>query len=493
MAETMHVRPFAREAGWDLPASLDGLIPPDHPVRFVAQYVDGLDAQEWQELGISWEEGGPGSHGYHPRVLLGAWLWGFMTGTRSSRRLEAACAEQISALWLTGGQRPDHNTLWRFYQAHRAGMRYLLTDTVRLAVRVGLVDLAVQAVDGTKVPGNAARDRSYDRQGLDRLYERCARAIADLEAQNETGGDPPPPRLPAPLQDPARLAAAIRQARQRLPEQGTSRINLTDADARIMPSRHGYIAGYNAEAAVVGLDAAVAGRTGQLVVAADLAAGPDDYAQLAPMLDQSAATTGVRIPRALADGGYLSVEALQAADARQQEVLLPVDAPAATATEHPYHQRHFVYDQEHDQYVCPEGQVLPFARITQRAGRLPMRVYRAGVRVCRACPAFGRCTTDQRKGRVLEVTAPHPRLQAHRALMATAEAQAAYARRKELIEPVFGIMKEEQGLRRFLLRGKDAVRAEWTLLATSFNLRTLARIWQARPGLLAPSLQRGGR
>ena len=142
MGELMHVQPFVREAGWELPSSLDELVAPDDPVRFVAVYLDAFTDVDWERLGIRWKEGGRGSHGYHPVVLLAAWVWGFMTGVRSSRRLETACRDRVSLLWLTGNQRPDHNALWRFYTVHRAGMRHLLTQSVHVAVRAGLVDLA---------------------------------------------------------------------------------------------------------------------------------------------------------------------------------------------------------------------------------------------------------------------------------------------------------------------------------------------------------------
>ena len=68
----------------------------------------------------------------------------------------------------------------------------------------------------------------------------------------------------------------------------------------------------------------------------------------------------------------------------------------------------------------------------------------------------------------------------HRAWMATDEARRAFKKRKQLVEPVFGIIKEQQGLRRFLLRGLGNVAAEWTLLATAFNLRTLWRVWRTQ-------------
>ena len=112
---------------------------------------------------------------------------------RSARRLETACREQLALQWLSGYQQPDHNTLWRFYREHRHQLRGLLRHTVQIAARLGLVDWALQAVDGTKVAGSASSSRTHDAQQLERLLER----IADLEAQNEAGDEPAAPRLPA--------------------------------------------------------------------------------------------------------------------------------------------------------------------------------------------------------------------------------------------------------------------------------------------------------
>ena len=105
-----------------------------------------------------------------------------------------------------------------------------------------------------------------------------------------------------------------------------------------------------------------------------------------------------------------------------------------------------------------------------------MRRYRTSGAVCRACPAFGTCTKDARYGRALEIGPHDAALRVHREWMSTEEASRSYERRQGLIEPVFGIIKDQQAGRRFLLRGIANVAAEWTLLATAFNLRTL---WQA--------------
>ena len=162
----MPLREMGREQMWMLPPTLDELLSLDHPARFVAEFVDALGRDGWSELGV--EIGGDplGAPTYHPRALLSVWLYGFMTGVRSCRKLEAACRDQISYLWLTGWQHPDHNTLWRFYKGHRQAMRTLFERRVRTAVTMKLVDLAVQAVDGTKVVANASLNRSYDAEGL---------------------------------------------------------------------------------------------------------------------------------------------------------------------------------------------------------------------------------------------------------------------------------------------------------------------------------------
>lgn len=102
----MPLRSFSRQQAWLLPPTLEELIPPDHPARFIAEFVDSLDPETWIELEVNLEGEVLGSPAYHPRALLSVWLYGFMTGVRSSRKLEAACRDQVSYLWLTGWQHP---------------------------------------------------------------------------------------------------------------------------------------------------------------------------------------------------------------------------------------------------------------------------------------------------------------------------------------------------------------------------------------------------
>ena len=473
----MPLRPMGREQMWMLPPTLDELIPADHPARFVDMYLDGLDRDGWAELGVDPDGNPMGAPAYHPRALLSVWLYGFMTGVRSTRKLEASCRDQIPYLWLTGRQRPDHNTLWRFYENHRQTMRNLLNHTVRTAYRMELVDLAFQAVDGTKVRANAANDRTYDEEALRRLLERSERAICDLEAQNEAGEDAPPANLPPELASKEALRERMRRAKETLADSDRlKQINLTDEDAVMMKTRQDITLAYNAQAMVSPV--AVDGKeNGMLITAADVTDDPVDQSQLGPMLEKAEGTSGFRAETTLADAGYHSGTNLEECDRRGQRVVMP--EAQGRALENPYHKDRFVYDEAGDRYRCPEGQWLRFTRI-KRTRQTRMRLYRASGAVCRACPAFGICTTDGRHGRALEIGPQDAALRRHRVWMATEEAKEAYRRRKQLVEPVFGIIKEQQQAQRFLLRGLANVAAEWTLLATAFNLRTLWRLWRAQ-------------
>ena len=131
-----------------------------------------------------------------------------------------------------------------------------------------------------------------------------------------------------------------------------------------------------------------------------------------------------------------------------QKVVMP---EAQSPLEHPYHKDRFNYDEETDSYICPLGRRLPFTRMKRTRGISVL--YRASGAVCRGCPAFGVCTRDGRHGRALEIGPHDTTLRRHRAWMRTDRARGAYARRKGLVEPVFGIIKERQAARRFLLRG----------------------------------------
>ena len=159
-------------------------------------------------------------------------------------------------------------------------MRALLERTVRTAVAMGLVNLAVQAVDGTKVGANASLYRTRNAEEPGRRLERLERSIADLEARNEAGEGETAVALPEELAGRRELRERVREALADLGEQPVGRrINLTDRGARLMKTPRGIIPGYNAQAMVSGAETDGEGG-GMLLTAASVVDAPADTEQL---------------------------------------------------------------------------------------------------------------------------------------------------------------------------------------------------------------------
>jgi transposase len=475
----MPVRQLNRQQTWLLPPNLDELIPSDHPARFVAMIVDSLEVQTWLEMGIDPEGDLLGAPQYHPRAMLSIWLYGFMTSTRTSRKLEAACRDQIPFLWLTGWQHPDHNSIWRFYKAHRQEMRQIFKLTIKTALKMDLIDLAVQAIDGSKIAANAARDRTYDREGLQELLARTEKRIEELEKENEASQDATPVHLPEKLQKTEQLRQEVKAAIEKLmQEEGRKNINLTDEDPKLVKGRQGVMPGYNMEAVVSPVKDSE--KKNVLITAVDVITDTTDNAQLIPMIKQAAENVGAKAEVSLADAGYHSGPNLAECEGLKQAVIIP--ETSTKKLDNPYHKDQFQYNLESDSYVCPHGQLLKY-RGNKTIKKSKLRTYRGNAQICLQCPAFGQCTKDAHNGRELKVGQYEMQLQRHRAKMKSQEAKNLYKLRKELIEPVFGIIKEQMGIRRFWLRGVEKVRTEAPMVAAAFNLRTLAGIWRARANI----------
>ena len=480
----MPQRPFSRTTLWLVPPSLDDWVAADDPVRFVADVLDSFDDAAWAALGIDRTPARTGAPRYAPEVLLALWLYGFSVGIRSSRGLETACRNQIPFRWLSGNQTPDHNTLVRFLQQHPQAMKALYAQTVRIAAHAGLIDWALQAVDGTKIGANAAVERSVTAADLDRLDAvldgKIAAVLAEA-ADRQVRDDPTPPSLPPGLQQAETRKARIAQVRADLETRPGRTGNLTDPDARLMNTRQGIVPAYNAQAVVSAVPppASAPARTpsGRLIVGAAVTTAENDRGQLATMVAEATVTTGQAAALTVADKGYFSAATLAACAEAGQPVVVPEPAAARAGARDLFPIEAFTYDAASDTYTCPAGQALPF-RDERRVDERVVRRYRAAMATCRACPLRRQCTRSQHQGRALKVPVGREQVLAHRDWMATEAAQAASRQRGRLIEPVFSILKEQLGARRFLRRGLAAVQGEWALLCAAFNLRTLTRWWQ---------------
>src|SRR3954465_11285165 len=142
------------------PPTMEEWVGREHPARFMREFVAMLDLRA---LGLDTLERAEGGVAYDPRLLVGAWLLGYMRRIRSTRGLETACREEMGFVWLTGNHRPDHHALWRFSHTPRKAVQELYRQTVKVAIEMNLVGLAVQALDGTKIAAAASGRGGFDR------------------------------------------------------------------------------------------------------------------------------------------------------------------------------------------------------------------------------------------------------------------------------------------------------------------------------------------
>lgn len=475
----MPQRPYTPNQLYLMAVDPEKWVDDNDPIRYVKAFVESLGSEVWAALGVN-PAAERGAARYDPRMVLSAILAGFMAGCRSSREIERACRDRVSFRYLLAGQTPDHNTLWRFRKQHEAHLRVLLRETVLTAVQMELVALALQAVDGTKILASARRNRTLTVEELIVLEARLDAAIAELEAQ-DAGDAPAPATLPDTLWDMTVLRERVAAARRQVQATGASRVNLTDPQATMMHTPVGKRPAYNAQAVVAALDEEQAGCAGRLILGAEVVCEGTDNHLLAEMI-AAAHIDGHPVEMTVADAGYHSGETLAACASAGYPVVLPESMPPAKRA-HPFHHDRFIYDPATDTVRCPQGATLKrFA--TRRDGD---RRYRGDPATCGACSVRGECCTSASGNPRTVRLDPHDgHLRQHRTWMATDEAQRIKRRRQGMIEPVFGILKEPMRARQWLVRGLQAVQAEWTLLAVAFNLRTLAKVWATTFGRQSP-------
>lgn len=498
----MPMREFSRDRQWLMPPSLGELLRDDHPARFVAAFVDELD---FDQVGVKYVVADEGAPAYNPYLLLGCWLYGFMSRVRSSRKIEQACQENVAFMWLSDMQTPDHTTLWRFYKTNRSCMRKLLKRTVELAIEVELVDFAIHAVDGSKIAA-VAKDGLVKRAKVEALLEKVNVEIAAMEEGNEREeGEGSRQRLPQALSKKKELRERIRGALVKLESldgvgkeesegQGSRRkkkgkeaeVSVSDPDAALMKGRGKYVAGYNGQVVVDG--------KAQIIVGADVIDSASDVGQLIPMLKEVKDIAGGLAEVTVSDSGYYSGENLEEV-AREETEIVMTDPQMKRKEDSPetwrYHKEHFVYDKATDTFRCPEGGLVTFSHTTPSRrgksgeGEREVRVYRG--RECKSCLGFGKggCTEDQ-KGRAIGIYGYEERMSEHRKKMAGEEARQLMKRRSVIVEPVFGVIREQMGLVRFLVRGLEKVRAEWQLTCTAYNLRKIWKLWWSKRAVVSP-------
>lgn len=453
------------------PPSVEDWVGPDHPARFIRDFVDALDLVA---LGFPVRRSEVGRPNYSADLLVKVWLYGYFGGTRSSRKLERACKESMGLIWLTGMNAPDHNSLWRFWSTNKQALRKLFQKSVRVAMEADLVGMVVHAVDGTKIKSACSSSKAFGKDELEELLERADSSIEEAmrevdEAESTQQGQY---SLPARMQDPTSRRKAIQAALEQIERTGRKKIHVNEPEARFMKTGTGTELAYNAQA--------VADAKAGIIVAQDVVNKENDTSMLVPMLDEVKQNLGDVAQENLADGGYATGSQLDLARQRNYEVLTsPGNSERSSkgAAGNAYHTSQFTYNAERDFCICPHGSILTFA------GERPKRRHQNAVRRYRCrnhkeCPYRRACTKD-RGGRVVEIGVHHRALVGQRLKRRLRANRELLKRRKVIVEPVFAWIKKHLGFTRWDYVGLENVSVQWSMMCTTINLRKVFRYWQS--------------
>ena len=450
-----------------LPPSLEEWVAPDHPVRFIRDFVAGCDLEA---AGFRAYEGAMGRPHYANDLLLSVWIYGYMEQIRSARKLEHACRTHMPLLWLTGMHVPDHNTLWRFWWNNQDAVKHVFKQSVRVAHEMGLVGMVTHALDGTRIAVHSSPSTALHRDTLEKLDAALDESIAELESMLEAADDDvdAPEALPEELQNAKERKRAIKEALETLDAEDAKRIMPSESEARMMTSRGRTNWAYNAQAVVDD-------ETG-IVVAEDVVNEATDYMQAEPMMNHVEANTGGAAQCTVADAGYRNIGQQARAHKRGHTVITPKHGNE-TDDGNPYHKSHFTYDEDADHYTCPRGEKLPYSHTKKPKGnRQADRIYRC--RSYKDCPVREQCSSAK-YGRTVVQHVHYKFQQWLDARRDDPEIQTLLAQRKAIIEPLFGWIKRNDGFRRWTAPGLTHARAQWSMLCTAINLKKIYNKWKA--------------
>ncbi len=439
-----------RKTDYLLPPSVDDWLTQDHLARFVVEVIDGLDLSH-----LTRQYAGRGSKAHHPATLLALLVYGYSTGVFSSRKLEMATYDSVAFRYIAAGSHPDHDTLATFRRRFIDELAGLFVQVLEMAKEMKLLKLGTVCLDGTKIHANASRHSALSHGHIVKLQAQLQQEVQELLALAEvadTSNIPDGMSLPKEIKLREDRLAAMAAAKARIAARAAERyahekaefdekMNKRQAKEKETGKKPGGkpptppqpgardsdqinltddesrimpVAGGGFEQCYNAQAAVDAGT--MLVVATTLTQAPNDKQQVQPMIKvlQDQAPRLGDVQALIADSGYCSENNVKACVAAGIEPLLSV----ARQDHHPHWRERFTQP-------APLG--------------------------CDATPM---------------------QAMAHR--LSTIAGKAAYAVRKQTVEPVFGIIKSVMGFRQFSLRGLNKVTGEWNLVCLAWNLKRMA-------------------
>ena len=510
-------KPYQYNPQMLLPPSFDELIDKHHPVRLVQKVIAQIDLDPLLK-----EYKGGGTSSYHPRMLLSAVVFSYLSNTYSSRKIEAALKENIHYMWLTGMSTPDHNTINRFRSSRLKNViKEIFAKVVTLLVEEQLLGIEEVYTDGTKIEANANKYTFVWGKAIKTQKEKTAKQLEELwnytqKVAVEELKDTAPidfknidaakvkevvEKIDEALKDKVvekKTADQIKKAKtnfiprlEKYEQQqaimgNRNSYSKTDTDATFMRMKEDHMlngqlkAGYN-------LQASSCGGEKIFCVNYTLHQKPTDTTTLISHLDQYKNLYGTFPKTVTADAGYGSHENYQYLEDNNINAYVKYNTFHQEQKRQPEHKKGFksmelYYNKEQDCYYCPMGQRMSCmgtsTRTTENGYEQNVKKYQA--QNCNGCPLRGVCH-QSKTNRTIEVNHELVRLKNKARENLLSETGIEHRKKRcYTIEPVFACIKQNKNFKRFLLRSLPKVNIEAGLCLIGFNIKQKAILLQQK-------------
>jgi len=449
--------------------SMEDYVEKDSEVRVIDKIVDAMDMESMGfNIGNNDAVGRPK---FNPRDLLKLYIYGYLNGIRSSRKLSKQCIINKEVIWLVKGLQPKYRVIADFRKDHVESLEKVFNAFVNYCIELGLYGEKMIVVDGTKLEASASKRKHYSRNKLTKMKELVENQIKeylhDIE-MNDSSEDKQISKL-----DNDSLTVAIQKLEGKLAhyddleakliKTDENEVNFTDHDAKTVKfgANQGTDVGYNVQSVV--------DSKNKLIVTYDVINNSADQGQLYNMSKKAKDIFNVESIEALADKGYFDTKDFTKCE--EENIIAYVSRPRYSNSigDSRYFSDRFKYLKEEDTYLCPDGQKLSCASKKIDPKQRKYCNYDA----CSNCKNKSKCTTSS-KGRTITRTAVDDIGEIVN--MRVKENQSKYKQRQMIVEHPFGTLKRTMNFYFLLLRGFKKVRGEVSLAFFAYNLKRVINI-----------------
>ena len=477
-----------------LPVSLQDQLVPGTLEHTLSQVVDKhLDLSVFD---ARYSNDETGAAAIHPKILLKVILLAYARGLISSRQIERACQENIIFIALSYGYAPDHSTIASFISSMQSEIESLFSNVLLVCEELGLLEGTHFSLDGVKLSANVSKEWSGTIDELkhkrDKLQEKLRRVIAEhaqADKQPEVVVERQKKRERRFQLQVERLNEFLQDREPKRGRDGKEiQSNAVDNESVKLPSSHGVLQGYNAQALV---------DSKHQVILAAAAFASQDHENIEPMLagaKKNVAAIGkdetyFQGKQLTADSNYHSFNSLTVCRDEKIDAYIPDiqfrkrDPRFADqgrfqqrpdAKPGPFTATDFSFDPHKQVYVCPQGKELTCHARHQTNRYRTYDIYHAHPEDCAACPLKARClsksTASRRYLSVQVDTQPPNLIDEMKAKIDTQQGKQIYARRLGIVEPVFANICVHKRMHRFTLRTKSKVDVQWRLFTLVHNI-----------------------